>query len=42
MMKAATADGEHVAKRPSWDCRLCAKPWPCDPAREALAIEMTA
>lgn len=40
MMKAATADGEHVAKRPSWDCRLCAKPWPCDPAREALVTEM--
>ncbi len=31
---------EHVAKRPSWDCRACDKPWPCDPAREALMAEM--
>lgn len=31
---------EHVAQRPSWDCRICGKPWPCDPAREALSIEL--
>ena len=30
---------EHVAERPSWDCGACGKPWPCDPAREALAVE---
>lgn len=30
---------EHTAQRPSWDCRACDKPWPCDPAREALAAE---
>lgn len=28
---------EHLAKRPSWDCLACGKPWPCDPAREHLA-----
>lgn len=31
---------EHVAERPSWDCLNCGKPWPCDPAREALAAEL--
>jgi hypothetical protein len=31
---------EHVATRPSWDCRACGKPWPCDPARENLLAEM--
>ena len=33
-------DVEHQAARPSWDCRACARPWPCDPAREQLAAEM--
>jgi hypothetical protein len=27
------------AERPSWDCRSCGKPWPCDPARERLVAE---
>ncbi|MEU4237918.1 hypothetical protein [Actinoplanes sp. NPDC026619] len=31
---------EHVQERPSWNCRACGKPWPCDPAREELATEM--
>jgi hypothetical protein len=31
--------GDHVADRPSWDCRACGKPWPCEPAREQLAAE---
>lgn len=31
---------EHIAERPSWDCLACAKPWPCDPAREALTDEL--
>jgi hypothetical protein len=36
-----TADGhEHRPARPSWDCTGCAKPWPCDPAREQLAAEL--
>ncbi|WP_430779996.1 hypothetical protein [Actinoplanes sp. G11-F43] len=28
---------EHDPARPSWDCRVCGRPWPCDPAREALS-----
>ncbi|GIF04308.1 hypothetical protein Asi03nite_18460 [Actinoplanes siamensis] len=32
---------EHTEARPSWDCRACGKPWPCDPAREQLATAMT-
>ena len=32
---------EHLAGRPSWDCLSCEKPWPCDPAREALAADST-
>jgi len=31
---------QHPPQRPSWDCRACGKPWPCDPAREGLAAEM--
>lgn len=31
---------EHLADRPSWDCRSCGKSWPCDPARESLKAEM--
>ena len=31
---------DHTAERPSWDCRVCGKPWPCDPAREVLIVEM--
>jgi hypothetical protein len=31
---------EHSAERPSWDCRICGRPWPCDPAREAMVAEM--
>jgi hypothetical protein len=31
---------DHTADRPSWDCRCCGQPWPCDPAREALIAEM--
>ena len=31
---------EHIAARPSWDCRLCLKPWPCDPAREEIMATM--
>jgi len=32
--------GEHIEERPSWDCRACGKPWPCDPAREELAAAL--
>ena len=31
---------DHTAERPSWDCRSCGKPWPCDPARERLIAEL--
>jgi hypothetical protein len=31
---------EHIAARPSWDCRTCEKSSPCDPARKRLASEM--
>jgi hypothetical protein len=31
---------QHIEVRPSWDCIACEKPWPCDPAREALAAEL--
>ncbi len=30
---------EHIPDRPSWECRVCAAPWPCMAAREALLIE---
>ncbi|PRY17014.1 hypothetical protein CLV70_15710 [Pseudosporangium ferrugineum] len=29
-------DAEHEARRPSWDCVKCGRPWPCDPAREHM------
>ncbi|MFI5490961.1 hypothetical protein [Actinoplanes sp. NPDC051859] len=35
-----TGNTEHIAARPSWDCRWCGKPWPCDPARECLIVEL--
>ena len=39
-MRAVVAGGEHIAARPSWECRFCGKSWPCDPAREHLASEL--
>jgi hypothetical protein len=32
---------EHTPEKPSWDCRACGRPWPCDPAREAMLIEFS-
>ncbi|MGC4769248.1 hypothetical protein ACLQ25_09745 [Micromonospora sp. DT44] len=31
--------GEHLPRRPDWDCLTCdpSTPWPCDPARVRLA-----
>jgi hypothetical protein len=29
---------EHIAARPSWDCRLCLKPWPCDPVERSVLM----
>ncbi|MCW2139444.1 hypothetical protein BXY51_004005 [Actinoplanes cyaneus] len=36
-----TPDGapEHLWERPSWECRSCGRPWPCEPARAVLAAE---
>lgn len=31
--------GGHEPARPAWTCGACGKDWPCDPAREALAVE---
>ncbi|MEV4708881.1 hypothetical protein [Actinoplanes sp. NPDC049316] len=33
-------DREHVPCRPGWDCWSCDRPWPCDPAREDLALQL--
>ncbi|MEV4212908.1 flavin reductase [Micromonospora sp. NPDC049662] len=29
--------GEHLPRRPQWDCLACEQDWPCDPARVRLA-----
>ncbi|SCL32135.1 hypothetical protein GA0074694_6177 [Micromonospora inyonensis] len=29
----------HVAARPTWRCRVCAAPWPCQPAKLGLRTE---
>jgi len=39
--QALEEPGLHIAERPSWDCRSCGRPWPCDSARQALRAEMT-
>jgi len=31
---------EHGPDRPSWVCRVCARPWPCDPAQVDMRAEM--
>lgn len=28
----------HLPQRPQWECESCGADWPCDPAREELAI----
>lgn len=30
---------EHLYGRPSWDCRICGRPWPCANAKACLAAE---
>ena len=32
-----TDGAQHQPSRPSWDCRACARPWPCEDARQRLA-----
>ncbi|WP_229399354.1 hypothetical protein [Micromonospora okii] len=29
----------HTAARPTWRCRVCAAPWPCQPAKLGLRTE---
>ncbi|BCJ41844.1 hypothetical protein GCM10010168_75320 [Actinoplanes ianthinogenes] len=36
---AAMTEEEHLPARPSWDCRVCGDPWPCEPARARLVGE---
>ncbi|MFI7521542.1 hypothetical protein [Micromonospora globbae] len=36
---AVTGTRRHVAARPAWRCRVCAAPWPCQPAKLALRVE---
>jgi len=30
-------DGQHLPRRPQWECGACEREWPCDPARVRLA-----
>jgi hypothetical protein len=39
-MTSATGALDHEPARPSWDCRSCGKPWPCDPARERMIADL--
>ncbi|MEU4429002.1 hypothetical protein AB0F81_51060 [Actinoplanes sp. NPDC024001] len=39
-MTAPDERAEHTPDRPSWQCRACGLPWPCDPARERLTAEL--
>lgn len=39
-MSAVVIELEHTPHRPSWDCNACGEPWPCEPAREALAAAL--
>jgi hypothetical protein len=32
---------EHIATRPTWDCRACDEPWPCPTAKAELLDEFT-
>jgi len=34
-----TEHAEHLNHRPSWDCRVCGKPWPCAIAKTDLLAE---
>ncbi len=29
----------HLARRPTWTCRICHQDWPCEPARTNLTTE---
>ncbi|RZU50118.1 hypothetical protein EV385_1883 [Krasilnikovia cinnamomea] len=32
---------EHIEERPSWRCRSCGEPWPCDQAQANLAATLS-
>ena len=32
---------QHIEERPSWDCRACGQPWPCEIARKELKAELS-
>lgn len=33
-------DDEHMAARPTWDCRTCGEAWPCEVAQKQMIGEM--
>jgi hypothetical protein len=34
-----TVAGVHTGARPSWNCRSCGTPWPCEAAKADLSAE---
>lgn len=30
---------DHLPARPSWECLVCARPWPCAAAKAELAVQ---
>jgi hypothetical protein len=38
-MTTTAKTGEHIGLRPTWDCRVCAQPWPCAIAKDGLRAE---
>jgi hypothetical protein len=38
-MSTTAKTGEHVGLRPRWECLVCAEPWPCAIAKEAMRAE---
>ena len=37
--RAKTGKLEHLHDRPTWDCRVCRRPWPCASAKANLLEE---
>jgi hypothetical protein len=38
VVRASATDRLHGPKRPEWECIQCGRKWPCDAAREDLAV----
>ena len=38
-MATAAEWSDHVGDRPTWDCRVCSRPWPCADAKSRLRDE---